>query len=489
MEGIMWKVNGYRYQLSHFTTILLLLFLCNCLQAQNRLHELFDKVSRSVVKVKNLSTNCAASGFIWNSSDRIVTSLHVVDKGNSYSVYYQGAGVTRTAIVEKILTDADLALLKVDNAPQMPILNISRVAPDIGDEIYALGFGVNAPKVNSIILRVKYGGRCLRDNVDEKIIRKIEQNGYPSVDMEVANFEGNLVPGTSGAPIVNSTGDVVAIADGGLEKGAIGICWGIPARNLNNLHNSVSQRLPESSRVQELFGVELNANIGETIRGQNAELTKERTRSFLQIASSADDQLGLSQLSAVLGFDQPNFIFDIYQDFTSGATVVVPQGANIQQDEGKWLLTFNNDRFEMHMQLIRVSSMQELNAKSILFEQSIASLQQTYQWQIDRSFSYQFLQTRFDGMMVNRKAATGYIYNQVYNTFLQDKYLFETLAARNNLLIAYVAINKDVTLQTLQAEQFCFQGGSHERCPQLFADRRLWAQMVLAVHLTNFSLN
>lgn len=485
----MWKVKGFHNRLNCFITVLLLLFLCNCLQAQNRLHELFDRVSRSVVKVKNLSTNCAASGFIWNRSDRIVTSLHVVDKGNSYSVYYQGAGITRTAIIEKILADADLALLKVDNAPQMPVLDVSRVAPDIGDEIYALGFGVNAPKANGIILRVKYGGRCLRDNIDEKIIRKIEQNGYPSVDMEVANFEGNLVPGTSGAPIVNGSGDVVAIADGGLEKGAIGICWGIPARNLNNLHNSVSQYLPESSRVQELFGVDLNANIGETIGDQNAELTKVRTRSFLQIASSADDQLGLSQLSAVLGFDQPNFLFDIYQDFTSGATVVVPQGANIQQEENKWLITFNNDRFEMHMQLIRGSSMQELNDHSLLFEKDVAPLQPEYQWQIDNSFSYQFPQTRFDGMLVNRKAALGYKYNQMYNTFIQDRYLFETLAARNNVLIAYAVINKDVTLQTIQAEQFCFQGGSHERCPQLFADRRLWAQMVLAVHLTSFSLN
>ena len=118
----------------------------------------------------------------------------------------------------------------------------------------------------------------------------------------------------------------------------------------------------------------------------------------------------------------------------------------------------------------------------------ISETNQYYQWQVDPNFSYFIPQFRFDGMVVNRKAAYGLEYN--YNTMLwnYDKYLFETLATRNNILIAYAVRNNDNTPETINKEALCAQGFYYPYCDQLFADRRLWAQMVLAVHLTSFAL-
>lgn len=484
-KNIISKIIGIRI----ICAILVFFLFYSNLNSQNDLPVVFEKVSKSIVKVKNRSTGNSASGFIWNNSNRIVTALHVVDRGTNIQVYYEGAGVSRSAKVEKVFKDADLVLLVVNNPPALPPLKVVTRSPDINEEVFALGFPVNVSSINSISLKSRYGGRTLRDIVPNKVLREIEENGYPSIDFEIGNFEGNLVPGVSGAPIVDKQGNLIAIADGGLENGAIGISWGIPAKNLASLLNSLDNNLPGSSGITQLFGAELDLDLGEHIKYDNVELIKVRTRTFLQIANSADDQLGLMQLSTVLGFDQPNFKYDIYQDFQSGAIVVIPHNSTIERYGDKWLITKNNSRFEMHLQIKKGLSFQEVNYLSQLFEQSITPSSQTYQWQIDQQFSYAFPQSRFDGLVVNRKAAIGMKYDEDYWQWFSDRYLYETLATRNNVMIAYAVINNDNTPETLQNETYCVQGYNLPECPQLFKDRRIWAQMVLAVHLTSFSLN
>lgn len=51
----------------------------------------------------------------------------------------------------------------------------------------------------------------------------------PSANITVLNISsGNLGPGYSGAPVLNSNNNVVGVLDGGLRSGALAISWAIP---------------------------------------------------------------------------------------------------------------------------------------------------------------------------------------------------------------------------------------------------------------------
>jgi len=48
------------------------------------------------------------------------------------------------------------------------------------------------------------------------------------------------------------------------------------------------------------------------------------------------------------------------------------------------------------------------------------------------------------------------------------------------------AVNLDHSPAMLELEAACSQGYSYPQCPQVFADRRVWAQMVLGVQMASF---
>lgn len=264
-------------------------------------------------------------------AENVVTSLHVVDNSEQITVYYPTLKLSRKAKIQKVLKGADLALLKVIDHPDVPPLNHDSTIPQFGDEITAFGFPLNVRAVGSFDFTVRYGGNRLKDNLPTKALNRIKDNGYPNENTEIVKLDRNsLMPGLSGAPLVNSEGKVVAIGDGGLEMGALNMSWGIPAVMLDSLLLSRQANAPRSGKVRELFAAELMASFGQTITIGNTNLTKVRTRTFDQIAKSAPNTQYLDEFINRLNdfdrIDPSRYIFDIYQDFDSGATVVVPEG-------------------------------------------------------------------------------------------------------------------------------------------------------------------
>jgi hypothetical protein len=71
---------------------------------------------------------------------------------------------------------------------------------------------------------------------------------------------------------------------------------------------------------------------------------------------------------------------------------------------------------------------------------------------------------RFDGALVMRKAAVGYPFAG------GAKYVCQTLAARTNTALAIAAINHALPPMLVSLE-----------------DKRQWAQLILCVHLSQFS--
>jgi tetratricopeptide (TPR) repeat protein len=135
-----------------------------------------------------------ATGFIIKDG-KILTNKHVVDEG---SVYVHFGPVRLPAIVEKTDLINDLALLKVEGDLTFKPLTLNPVAPEPGTNIYAIGNPAGLER--SISTGVVAGSRMMEG-------RQLLQITSP------------ISPGSSGGPIFDANGEVVAIAVGILERG------------------------------------------------------------------------------------------------------------------------------------------------------------------------------------------------------------------------------------------------------------------------------
>ena len=463
--------------------IILLVFLSPAICTATT-EKVLKQVSQSLVKIE--TDRSSASGFIWKDSSHAVTSLHVVDGQNRITTNYVNANgnivASSQAVVERVLKESDLVLLRLQNPQNRTPLSINSSPPKVKQSLDALGFPLNIAGYSSTEVKIRFGGNQLRSILPPKVLKKIRD--YPSVTAQILNLEGNLVPGLSGAPIVDSNGKVVGIVNGGLENGAIGICWGIPASHLLRLAQSTITQLPGTAGIPELFSADLKADVGQTQVLGNIRLTKLRSRTFQQLAATADDQLSLNQLATLFSMFNPySFRYDIYQDTESGATIVVPEGAEISSYGNFTIASMNDPRMEIKFRIIRVQNQFDAQNKSVIYEQQLTELDNNSQVLPDPAWSYLLPLTRF-GVTINRKG----IYRNVFNGFMwqTDKYYFETLATNGNTLLAVAAVNNDNTPQTLQMEMFCGQGYDDSQCPQIIRSRQIWAQMVLGVQLASF---
>jgi hypothetical protein len=443
--------------------------------------ERLRQVSRSVVRVQ--AQGCpggerSATGFIWDQSATAVTALHVVGGCDQISVYYEAEKVTRATSIYRVLTKSDLALLRITDAPAVPALTPTTQALQIHDQVVALGYPLATPTVGSATLRLRYGSSRLKDIVTPAIRTELREAGSPDLDLEIINLDGHLLPGLSGAPILDGQGRVVAIGDGGLENGAASISWAVPVSSLPLLGQSSDKAPMTSRRASGLFAAGLQSSMGRRVNCSGVTLTHVRTRRFLDLAQSTDDPRGLLQLSSVLGFDQAAFEYDIYQELESGATVVVPTHVALQRSGPFCVGKSASGQIELKIQVAQVESAAAVTARAIQYETDIAEGVPQL-WQVDPSWSYFSPYHRFDGLTVRRKAVAKL-------TPLPEKYLFETLAWRGAVFIGSSVTNHDSTPATTQAVQQCVFNALAPNCPRLLGDRRDWARFVLAVHLTTF---
>ncbi len=445
---------------------------------------ILQQVGQSIIKIE--TSGSSASGFIWYDYKHAVTALHVVDGQNRITVSYVNANgyivASSPAVVEKVLKESDLVLLRISSPQQRTPLLINPTPLVLKQSLDAVGFPLNIAGCSSTEVKVRFGGNQLRSILPPKVLNKIRD--YPSITSEILNLEGNLVPGLSGAPIVDNNGRVVGVVDGGLEAGAIGICWGIPASVLHRLSQSNINQTPGSATIDELFSVDLQANVTHNQNIGNLSLIKLRSRSFQQLVSTADDQLGLTQLALLFTMFNPySFRYDIFQDLVSGAIVVVPEGSVLYQSGNFIVADMGDPRMELKFQINRTINQKEAQNLSLLFEEQLTGIDNFSQVIVDPQWSYLLPVTSF-GVMINRKG----IYRNTFNNYVPqtDKYYFETLAYNGNTLLAVAAVNNDNTPQTLQMEMLCGQGYNYQDCPQIIRSRQLWAQYVLGVQLASF---
>jgi hypothetical protein len=89
--------------------------------------------------------------------------------------------------------------------------------------------------------------------------------------------------------------------------------------------------------------------------------------------------------------------------------------------------------------------------------------------------------TRFDGLLVRRR---GYEHMKLFPMY-QDKYLFEVLAARNNLFIGSAALQQ-TTPQWNQKVAACTATPSAFACNDVRQYAVDWVKAMLGIQLTTF---
>lgn len=352
------------------------------------------------------------------------------------------------------------------------------MTPRPDEQLKALGYPLDLPKWNDTALRVSgSGAKRLRDVVPGPVRRQLEANGFPDLDLEIVFVEGGLAPGVSGGPIVNAAGQLVAIADGGLERGAVGISWGIPASQLNALETSTAKVVTSQTRLRALFAADLDLDLGGSIECGNLKLRKIRERTFTvgELSELSDDSLGLSQLLANFFFllDEQSFAFVIYQDIDSGATAVLPADLTPRRRGETCSADLSDGSSGQRLWVARMpnSEQSQIQQTSVRFEELIAGEFDEILWQPDPTWSYLAPKVRLDGTVVTRKAFNGMRLDPLYGP-VPAKYAFETLAARGHAFIGSAAIRHRVDVRVLQMQMICGQEPHQPGCTQLFEAAR-----------------
>ncbi len=149
------------------------------------------------------------SGFLIDPAGYVLTNAHVVEDARVATVRL-ATGREILGDVVRVEPERDVALIKLEEG-QLPAVPVRALEPGIGEEVYALGAPLDEKLAGSVTRGVVSG------------YREIDGRRYIQSDV-------NTLPGNSGGPLVDGSGNVVGMTVmGRTENGAfVGINYFIP---------------------------------------------------------------------------------------------------------------------------------------------------------------------------------------------------------------------------------------------------------------------
>jgi hypothetical protein len=409
------------------------------------------QIKQSVVRVpaRNCENNAHnGSGFLYGSSNRVLTALHVIAGCSTFSVYHEKTGDTITARVFKTYRKADLAVLKLDTRIAAPTLTKATIQPSYNDRLLVLGYEANARTMDDTELRMTSGSNKLADMLNDKSINQLRSVGMPSVNLEILRFDGHLIPGISGGPILNQSGEVVGIADGGLESGTASISWGVPIKNYYHLMSGNERNISASASgggtltAAAVFSADTNISLGDNVVCGQFTFRKMRTRRLSQLIETSDSPMGISQLinaANMAGHFNIDPSFDIYIHQQSGGAFAIPSGWEVNTQGGHCRAYNQSGEVEVRLAGATVYGQMQAQQASLDFEAMLlddhALLAQT-----DPAWTYQMPFARADGLLAMRKSATLFSPPMAPWQLPQFRaYMMETLLVRSDAFLGIAA--------------------------------------------------
>jgi S1-C subfamily serine protease len=139
------------------------------------------------------------SGVIINADGSVLTALHVVDGASQIQVAFAD-GTTTSAHITVSKAENDIAVLAVDQLPEVVVPAVMAGPPPVGDAVYAVG--------NPLGLQ-----HSLTAGVVSATDRSIETARGTTLG-GLIQFDAAVNPGNSGGPLLNRAGQVVGIVTG-----------------------------------------------------------------------------------------------------------------------------------------------------------------------------------------------------------------------------------------------------------------------------------
>lgn len=179
----------------------------------------YEKINPAIVAIDAKFPNgiSSGSGCIITKNGLIITSSHVIDKSNEIKVTIANGEEYDALIIDKRDLHEDLALIKI--APRQPLKTISLGDSSnikVGQKVLAIGnpFGFNGTLTQGIVSRIDYKKNKIQT-------------------------DAAINPGSSGGPLINTTGDVIginqAIYNPDNNVSNIGIGFAIPINEAKKL--------------------------------------------------------------------------------------------------------------------------------------------------------------------------------------------------------------------------------------------------------------
>lgn len=229
----------------------MILFASGLLPASPGFGQTADRYVYMITIPKTSNHNASIqTGFRLNGAKGIVTALHGVADGIIFSALNDNGDVINKLRIVKVDIRADLALIssdELDNRPAEGLTAATANGISTGSPCYAWGHpaGIDLYKKSANIGSPAF--KLVQQLVPPASAQDFNTRMSPAADLNVINVEGNLVPGDSGAPLLDSSGNVLGVVDGGILGGAAAISWAIPLNSIVWRNSSV-----ENQRLQTL---------------------------------------------------------------------------------------------------------------------------------------------------------------------------------------------------------------------------------------------
>ncbi|HEV7905653.1 MAG TPA: serine protease [Pyrinomonadaceae bacterium] len=248
-------------------------------------------------------TQRSQTGFQVRGTKGLITALHgVIDCQRVMASSRKGLVLDQPLNVVKTDIDHDVALL---SSPQLEIVDVGlESAPPIAWELLATvkvyGHPYGISNLETTLTLRKPPLKPLKDLVPPTPLSFLLERRSPNHLINVLNLQGNLLPGHSGAPILDSSDRVVGVANGGLREGFAGISWAIPFRDIEwdimslsykRLH-ALKQLDPNEIFMADSVPTTLSNEFGYDLCGRISRLIAEsRTGFILAVGVPIDDEI------------------------------------------------------------------------------------------------------------------------------------------------------------------------------------------------------
>jgi hypothetical protein len=249
---------------------------------------------------------------------------------------------------------ADLMLLKVDNPDvgwkPLKEADLADTA-EFNEALFAYGHYKESGLISRSMRRGYLETSTLEALIPQSELEAIRRAGIPATDLEIIYLDaGSLLPGCSGAPIINAFGKLVGIGDGGIEQGAITISWGIPAVNLLPLEQTGETVLPSGfSNAVAHFSADSYEDGSQPEQSSSIvfgpyRFARIKTRPLRTLIKGSDSPVTLQEVilppSAGSGFLNREYI--VYEDATKGIVLVIPAEARLESSGGRLNAVYRN---------------------------------------------------------------------------------------------------------------------------------------------------